>query len=570
MITRRQFLRGSGLAAAATLAPFHLSGCRTSKPPHVIIITMDTVARKHFHAGTAPGIQAFLEGARRFHNTYSSGNQTMPVHASLFTGQYPHHHGVILQQPMPQTCRTLAAMLAEAGYATGAVTGASFLNQGTMGVGFTHFSTAANFERPAEETVNDAIAYVDAARQEPNPFHLWLHLWDPHHPYLPPEPHHDLTNGDAALVESITARFPKLFKKFEDLPHASTGTVLTPPEQAAVIARHHAEIRYMDQHLTRFFAHLKKTGLFDRSIIVLTADHGESLFENSDYIQAHNLIDQPVVEVPLYLWHPDIAAGDDARMTQIIDVAPTLLNMLGLRGQAGQLDGLDLLDTWDRDEIYLTQTGNQVFAVVNKAGKKLKKAMLPFEGRIAPPADWQLPANLPEIPINEDVEHLTFSSAPRGFSVSWQHPPNRAEIKRYGRQFATGDNTRNNLEGMIEMHEEGGRFVDASDTAPRVWSSVLGTRGKAPFRIIGLNASGEIVAASAVHYMGCSDEIGRECFDLAADPREQQNLSEQEPPWAAAMESKLALFAQGSAHLVDHTAAMEDDLREKLDAMNYL
>jgi arylsulfatase A-like enzyme len=192
----------SALAVAALLL---LGGCnrvgasRTApKRSNLLLVTIDTLRADHVGAHGAQGARTPVldrlaaEGAR-FTTAIASAPLTLPSHASILTGLYPPHHGVRYNgiSRLEPSFETLAERLRDGGYATGAVVG-SYVLAAKYGLdqGFAHYdddtrSRGDPAERPASEVSDGALAWLASAGR---PFFLWVHYYDPHQRYAPPEP----------------------------------------------------------------------------------------------------------------------------------------------------------------------------------------------------------------------------------------------------------------------------------------------------------------------------------------------------------------------------------------------
>ncbi|MBW2241953.1 MAG: sulfatase-like hydrolase/transferase [Deltaproteobacteria bacterium] len=251
----------------------------------------------------------------RFANAIAPTPITLPSHASLMTGLYPPSHGVRHNgvYRLGSDTTTLAEHFRAAGYSTGAVVGAVVLaGQFGLAQGFDHYddqvhgrqsSRSGYPERQAKEVTDRALAWLKGTH---DPFFLWVHYYDPHAAYEPPEP--------------WAGRFP-------GRPYAG-------------------EIAYVDAELGRLLAGARALG-HEPSIVAATSDHGESLGEHGE--RTHSiLVYDSVLRVPLILSGPGIPSGSVASglvekgVVSLVDLAPTLVNLAGLPELVGA-EGRDLL-----------------------------------------------------------------------------------------------------------------------------------------------------------------------------------------------------------------------------------
>ena len=292
-------------ALAANPAPV-----RRPAPPNVILITLDTVRADHVGCYGATDIQtptldALAHDGIVFDRAISQVPLTWPSHAVILTGTYPFQNGVqdFTGAPLEPRFRSVAQAFKQHGYSTGAVV-SSFVLDKSWGLarGFDFYDDAFSpeqfesrdlglVERKAGESVTRAIDWMK--KNPRRPFFFWLHLYDPHSSYDPPEPFHTQYQG-----------------------HLYDG-----------------EIAYADRELGRFMGWLKSNRLYDRSLIVFLSDHGESLGEHGE--KEHGFfIYNSTVQVPLIVKPPAgsrLRPGHVARPVETAAVAPTLLALAGLK-----------------------------------------------------------------------------------------------------------------------------------------------------------------------------------------------------------------------------------------------
>jgi arylsulfatase A-like enzyme/Flp pilus assembly protein TadD len=282
-------------------------------PANVVLITLDTVRADRLGAyGGPPGLTPHLDrlAARGvvFEQATSAAPLTLPSHATLLTGLEPIRHrlhvngGGRLHGDVP----TLATRLAAAGDRTGAFV-ASYVLDHRFGLarGFATYDDAIvktdrvgalEAERPANEVIDRALDWL--ARGDSAPFFLWVHLYDAHAPYAPPEPYRS---------------------RFTDRPYDG-------------------EIAFLDAQVGRLLERLP-----ERTVIAVTADHGEGLGEHGE--TTHGLLlHQSTLRVPLFVVAPGLRPRRIAEAVSLVDVASTLLGLSssGESGASAPLPGRDL------------------------------------------------------------------------------------------------------------------------------------------------------------------------------------------------------------------------------------
>jgi arylsulfatase len=326
-------------------------GAGRTASPNVLLISIDTLRADRlgsygYRLPTSPRIDHLAEQGVRFDDVTVPWPRTWPALASALTGTYPATNGVAFRprRPLPKENETLAEVLRDAGYATAAVV--ANVNVGRrfgFDQGFDHFieSWAEEARRQtgspdldlvpgrvkaftnAKIVTDQAVGLIDvlAAR---SPFFLWLHYMDPHGPYLPPDEYSDLWRDEYARNDVPFHRIPHYQRQFRDgVPIVDLGDYE---------ARYDREIRYVDDQIGRLLEELERRGLADETLVVLTADHGESLTEHGDFLSHGASPYQPGARVPLLLVLPGrLPAGRvvDAPVG-LIDLKPTVLELVGL------------------------------------------------------------------------------------------------------------------------------------------------------------------------------------------------------------------------------------------------
>jgi arylsulfatase A-like enzyme/Flp pilus assembly protein TadD len=281
------------LAAVAAEEPVH---------PSVVLITLDTTRADHLgcYGGArveTPQLDALARSGVRFEQAVSPVPLTLPAHASLLTGLVPRHHGVRDNSgfPLAPKIPLLTERLAAAGYTTAAFVSAAVLDrEGGLERGFATYDDTVRVgdrrafdyqERAASQTVDVVLSRLDTLKP---PFFLWVHFYDPHLPYVPPEPY---------------------ASRFKDRPYDG-------------------EIAFMDAQLGRLLDALKRKRA--TVYVVAAGDHGESLGEHGE--DSHGIfVYQATQHVPLIIGGPGIPPGTTAASNVgLVDVAPTILDLVHL------------------------------------------------------------------------------------------------------------------------------------------------------------------------------------------------------------------------------------------------
>jgi len=298
-------------AAAVSLPCVQAATVPPRRPrPNVILITIDTVRADHIGCYGATGIKTpTLDGLAHdgivFERAISQVPLTWPSHAAILTGTYPFQNGVqdFTGQPLDERFRSVAQVFKQQGYATGAVVSAFVLDRSWgLARGFDFYDDAFSAEtfrqkdiglvdRKAGESVSRALAWLKKTPRRP--FFFWLHLYDPHSPYDPPEPF-----------------------RTEYKAHPYDG-----------------EIAYADHELGRLIAWLKQSQLYNNTAIVLLSDHGESLGEHGE--KEHGFfVYNSTTHIPMIVKPPagsGLRPGRVAGPVETVAVAPSLTRLAGMK-----------------------------------------------------------------------------------------------------------------------------------------------------------------------------------------------------------------------------------------------
>jgi arylsulfatase A-like enzyme/Tfp pilus assembly protein PilF len=267
---------------------------------HVVLISLDTTRADHlscygYERKTTPNIDALAEQGYLFSNTTTTIPLTLPAHTSMLTGTIPPHHGRHENKDpyFDPSHVTLAQLLKKKGFCTGGFIGSQILN-GSFGLdrGFDVyqdlFAEEDQPERRAEEVNRAAFRWL--GKQKDDPVFLFLHYYDPHDDYDPPEP---------------------FASKFKESPYAG-------------------EIAYTDHCIGQVVAKLKELGMYDSSLIIVTGDHGEMLGEHGETTHMY-FIYESAIKVPLICKLPGSNSPhriDD--IAGIIDIVPTVCDLLDI------------------------------------------------------------------------------------------------------------------------------------------------------------------------------------------------------------------------------------------------
>jgi len=314
------------------------------------LLTVDTLRADRLGAygstsTSTPHLDAMAAGSVRFKRAYAPLPKTNPSLSTLMTGRYPSAHGVRRNGAhLPETEQTLAETLRAAGYDTHAfICNHVIVARHGLAQGFVTYDqdlpdaipTREAHERIAEHLVDAVLRWADTSKPA-SPFFLWTHFIDPHGPYTPPGFTSPLAGGGATLPVSQTNDGVGSIPAYQALK----GVVSVDE----YIARYEGEVSYVDREIGRLVSGLRARGLLENTLIVMTADHGESLGDHDLYFQHGSSLYEAQLHVPLMILGPGITPRVVETAVGIVDVMPTLLDRLGLPQPAG-IQGSSL-DAW--------------------------------------------------------------------------------------------------------------------------------------------------------------------------------------------------------------------------------
>ena len=276
----------------------------------LVIVTLDTTRADHLSVYgymdvSLPHIERLAASGVVFDQAMSVGALTLPAHTSLFTGLLPPAHGVRDNSDpgLGDAHVTLAEILRARGFETAAFVGSVVLDaERGLSQGFDRYAgvgpdspDAHGLQRRGDAVIGEAVDWLEGVGSAP--FFLWTHLYDPHRPYDPPPP-------------------------FDTLHDPYVG-----------------EIAFADQQIGRLLQALDARALTGRTIVVVVGDHGEARGDHGE--RDHGIfLYQSVLRVPFILRAPGIPAGRNADVVRLVDIMPTVLDLLGIPAPAA--DGATL------------------------------------------------------------------------------------------------------------------------------------------------------------------------------------------------------------------------------------
>jgi arylsulfatase A-like enzyme len=315
----------------------------SAQQPNIVVIVVDTLrddrvgASRPGHGSLTPFVDELARRGTRFTNAYATSSWTNPSVASLFTSRFPSQHRVRgYESTLVATEVTLAERLRDAGYVTGGFSANPQL-QAARGwdQGFDVWRTFPSFDLRAPELTAACLSWLDGAwsRDGGRPLFLYLQYMEPHAPYeAPPAVRASVAPGVSdADMQRLNGALLGL--RWHELGAADV---------ADLEALYDAEVAAVDGALRELFAGLDARGALAGAVIVVTADHGEEFNEHQLFAHGFTLF-EPAVRVPLIVAGGPLPAGSAAgSRVSLVDLAPALLDVVGLPGES-RFEGRSLL-----------------------------------------------------------------------------------------------------------------------------------------------------------------------------------------------------------------------------------
>jgi arylsulfatase A-like enzyme len=356
--------------------------------PNVLLVVMDTVRADHlfpdgYPRETTPNLKKLAQDSTVYTQALAPSDMTLASHASLFTGMYPSWHGAHCQPPessygreLSKQTPTLAEILSAKGYWTAGVSANMYLRP-AFGLqrGFQSFSIPRPLPLLPSESywyllrtgMRRALGYVTDTSQfdrlycrsqdvnselfrvmrnhpaAPAPFFVFLNYMDAHFPYIPPAPFDGMFSGSHRTIptEEMDETSAKVVR----------GEPMTAGEYSYRVSQYDGGIAYVDSNIGQLVDWLKQRKLYDNTLIVVAADHGEAFGEKNLVLHA-NSVYQNLLHVPLLIKFPNSARTGVVRdPVSLIDVAPTILGALDYSAPAN-VQGRNLLQAAGAREIF--------------------------------------------------------------------------------------------------------------------------------------------------------------------------------------------------------------------------
>ncbi|HZR31969.1 MAG TPA: sulfatase [Terriglobales bacterium] len=336
--------------------------------PNVLVIVVDTLRADHlstygYARATSPNLSRIAMEGVLFANAMAPSSWTLPSHASMLTGLYPHQHGACcIDSTLGREYPTLGEAFQRLGYRTAGFSASTyfFSRRTRLGRGFIHFED--DFESPesafpqtyfgervenllyrlhlakdrigrrsARQINQHALRWIESDRRRP--FFAFLNYYDVHEPYLPPEPY---------------------LHSFTDLPHPASPVPLawdwfaslTPQQRQGEMDAYDGAIQYLDTELGEFLRQLQQRGLDKNTVVVITSDHGEE-FNEHGFMDHLNALYRELLHVPLIVWEPGKLPAGLRVSTPVstVSLPATLLDLVP-NGASQVMPGTSVAKLW--------------------------------------------------------------------------------------------------------------------------------------------------------------------------------------------------------------------------------
>ena len=401
----------------------------------VIFVSIDTLSARNmslygYGRDTTPNLAAFAKEAVTFDHCVSNCSWTLPSFMSVMTGLLPYSHRLEPEEKktgmrgevwdlwyLAENRWTLAEALRASGYRTGGFVDNLWITEKcNFPQGFDVYDASAG-ELPHEDLDGGirhvmplALEWLDSLG-DADPYFLFMHAFDVHGPYLPPKPWSGrfAPEDDGPVVPADV-----LVNSFGGIPsYISDGMTPGPdgPDELVtepIRSAYDEGIAAMDAALGEFFDELRARGLFDEAVIVVTADHGESMDEH-DYYFGHGVLYEQVVHIPLIIRLPGGEHGGRrvAGSVNLLDLYPTLIDYAGLSGERTYLHGRSLRPAIEGRSFPAAPTysegGLMLHSAVQYEGWKLIESLPAVQTR---PATMLTNKHMPEAWLAENAPRI--------------------------------------------------------------------------------------------------------------------------------------------------------------------
>jgi arylsulfatase A-like enzyme len=360
----------SGMLVANTRA--------ATQGPNIILLVIDCLRPDHlgYHGypkETSPAIDRLAGNGMVYTNAYSNAPWTKPSVATLFTSLYPHVHGIIdSSQVLPNTALTIAELLRNDGYRTFFINGGNpyIEKRFNFNQGFDYYHYLHHKTKSAADVTHSLLSQLATKKHEK--FFAYVHYMDAHAPYNKNE-YNDLFREKPDEQVFLNRKIPKgnVIRKM------TANDELTDHHKRDIIALYDGQIRYIDKNIQGIITFLREEHLLENTVVIVTSDHGEEFWEHNNFEHGHSLYNE-LIRVPLIISGGTIESSNITARVSLIDLLPTVLDIVGISGDSFTLQGVSLLKTVQQSDnnravpVFATGTlyGNEKYCLI-RGNKKM-------------------------------------------------------------------------------------------------------------------------------------------------------------------------------------------------------
>jgi len=334
---------------------------------NVIMIALDTLRADHmscykYGLETTPKIDELAKDGVLFEECIAPAIPTHPGYTTIFTGVNPLRHGVVCHvgsHVLPYEIPLISQIFYKEGFLTVAVdnltaTKASWFSRGYEYYIFSGGTTvlSGGYKITGEITTRKALRFLNLwkeGRFDRKPLFMFIHYWDPHAPYFPPPPFRGTFYQPSKKARPIKALMMKTVWGRNLLKEWVGKLIEERDDKSYLDSLYDDEILYVDKQVSEIISWLKDVELYDETIVVITADHGELLGEHNIFYDHHGLYEGDI-HVPLIIKSPNLPRN--VRVKGLVaheDIAPTILQLLGIKTDI-RFDGKSLVEAVHRGE----------------------------------------------------------------------------------------------------------------------------------------------------------------------------------------------------------------------------
>ncbi len=368
-------------AAAACLLILVVAACRPARerapvpaPPHILLISLDACRADRlscygYERPTSPFLDTLASRGTRFALAFANTQGTVPSHTTLLTSLPQETHRMFhfrteeekRWQKVPDGAVMLQELLRARGYRTLAVTDGGHMAR-VFGYdrGFDDYRDGAT---GVESGTRKLLGLIRALPRDGTPVFAFLHTYEIHSPYDPPEPERSLFGPSEGRIGADSGTLLAL--------NEAGLAGLSPQDLEFLRGRYDGGIRFTDRVLEGFFRELEAEGFLPHAVVAVTADHGEEFADHGGLLH-RNFLYEELLRVPLILAGPGVPAGRvEEKLAGLVDLSPTLLALAGTAPKV-LMEGRDLLDPAFRGEVLFAQYGNLRYALRTRQWKYIR------------------------------------------------------------------------------------------------------------------------------------------------------------------------------------------------------